>query len=116
MSRSASATQNVYRIIIADDHPLFRTALSQAIVQALKEPSLLTVGSADELVACLAGEGEHADLLLLDLNMPGARGYSSLVHARSTLPDMPVIVVSAYEDDSIAKSSLEHGAAGFIPK
>lgn len=116
MSHNSSTTHNVYRIIIADDHPLFRTALSQAIVQALNNPTLLTVGSADELVECLAGDGGHADLLLLDLNMPGARGYSSLVHARSTVPDMPVIVVSAYEDDSIAQASLEHGAADFIPK
>ncbi len=74
------------------------------------------MGSVDELTALLADSHGDADLLLLDLNMPGARGYSALVHARSVASSLPVIVVSAHEDASIAQASLEHGAAGFIPK
>lgn len=104
------------RVIIADDHPLFRTALSQAVSQALDDPELLPVGSVDELNTLLVDNSGDADLLLLDLNMPGARGYSALVHARSVVASLPVIVVSAHEDPSIAQASLEHGASGFIPK
>ncbi|AWN17496.1 response regulator transcription factor [Salinisphaera sp. LB1] len=113
---TSSKAGSAHRVIIADDHPLFRTALSQAVSQALGEPELLTVGSVDELTALLADSHGDADLLLLDLNMPGARGYSALVHARSVASSLPVIVVSAHEDASIAQASLEHGAAGFIPK
>ncbi|MGN8158844.1 response regulator [Salinisphaera sp. RV14] len=113
---TSSKAGSAHRVIIADDHPLFRTALSQAVSQALGEPELLTVGSVDELTALLADSHGDADLLLLDLNMPGARGYSALVHARSVASSLPVIVVSAHEGASIAQASLEHGAAGFIPK
>ena len=93
----SSKAGSAHRVIIADDHPLFRTALSQAVSQALGEPELLTVGSVDELTALLADSNGDADLLLLDLNMPGARGYSALVHARSVALALPVIVVSAHE-------------------
>lgn len=113
---TSSKAGSAYRVIIADDHPLFRTALSQSVSQALGDPELLTVGSVDELTGLLADSNNDADLLLLDLNMPGARGYSALVHTRSVAPSLPVIVVSAHEDASIAQASLEHGAAGFIPK
>lgn len=106
----------VHRIIIADDHPLFRTALSQAVLQVLGEPELVMVGNAEELTTLLTDRDHGADLLLLDLNMPGARGYSALVHACAAVPTLPVIIVSAHEDASIAQSSLEHGASGFIPK
>lgn len=102
-------------ILIADDHPLFRAALSQAVEQALGEPTLQSVGSVDALTDIL-DNGQEFDLLLLDLNMPGARGYSALVQTRSTSPNLPVIVVSAHEDASVAKGSLDHGASGFIPK
>ncbi|MDA3920436.1 MAG: response regulator transcription factor [Salinisphaera sp.] len=102
-------------ILIADDHPLFRAALSQAVSQALDEPAVKPVGSVEELNGVLAS-GEEFDLLLLDLNMPGARGYSVLVHARSAMPGLPVIVVSAHEHAEVARASLEHGASGFIPK
>ncbi|MBS62866.1 response regulator transcription factor [Salinisphaera sp.] len=103
------------KVLIADDHPLFRSALSQAVKQCLDSPALETVGSFDELSDMLK-RNTDLDLLLLDLNMPGARGYSALVHARSVAPALPVIVVSAYEDAGVARAALDHGAAGFIPK
>tara|TARA_B100002052_G_scaffold296532_2_gene325182 strand:+ start:673 stop:1368 length:696 start_codon:yes stop_codon:yes gene_type:complete len=113
---ASSKTTHSRKVVIADDHPLFRTALSQAVTQALGAPELVTVGSVEELNKWLAASASEADLLLLDLNMPGARGYSSLVHARSVASHLPVIVVSAHEDASVAQASVEHGAAGFIPK
>lgn len=113
---TSSQPASARRVIIADDHPLFRTALCQAVSQALGDPDLLTVGSVEALNRLLGERKQEIDLLLLDLNMPGARGYSALVHARSVAPSVPVIVVSAHEDASVAQASLEHGAAGFIPK
>jgi DNA-binding NarL/FixJ family response regulator len=109
-------TETARRIIIADDHPLFRTALSQAVLQALGEPELIMVGCAAELSSLLCEGEPRADLLLLDLNMPGVQGYSSLIHACTAAPSLPVIIISAHEDAGIAQASLEHGAAGFIPK
>lgn len=103
------------KVIIADDHPLFRTALSEAMEQALASPEIVTVGSFDELSKAL-DQHDDADLLLLDLNMPGCRGYSALVHSRGSAPALPVIVVSAFEEANVSSAAIEHGAAGFIPK
>src|SRR5699024_4995991 len=101
------------KFIIADDHPLFRVALSEALRQTLDSPEIITIGSFEELSATL-DEHDDADLLLLDLNMPGCRGYSALVHAPGVAPTLPVIVVSAFEDPSVATASMEHAAADFI--
>lgn len=103
------------KAIIADDHPLFRAALSEAVEQSLASPDIVMVGSFEELNETL-GEHDDADLLLLDLKMPGCRGYSALVQARGIAPALPVIVVSAFEEGDVAAASIEHGAAGFIPK
>jgi len=102
-------------ILIADDHPLFREALKGAVARLLPQARLLEAESADALFA-LAPLHPDADLLLLDLNMPGAHGYSSLVHLRAVQPQLPVIVVSAREEPSVMRRALDHGASGFIPK
>ncbi len=57
-----------------------------------------------------------ADLLLLDLNMPGAHGFSALVHLRAAHPQLPVAMVSAREEPDVMRRALDHGAMGFIPK
>ncbi|MEO8671483.1 MAG: response regulator transcription factor [Tahibacter sp.] len=102
-------------ILIADDHPLFRDALSRAAAQAVP---LATLFQADSVPALLTLVDAHpdADLLLLDLHMPGARGFSALAHLRGQHPQLPVIVVSAHEEAEVARRSLAHGAAGYIPK
>lgn len=102
-------------ILIADDHPLFREALKGAVARLLPKARLLEADSAEALYA-LAPLHPDADLLLLDLNMPGVQGYSALVHLRAAQPQLPVIVVSAREEPSVMRRALDHGAAGFIPK
>jgi DNA-binding NarL/FixJ family response regulator len=102
-------------ILVADDHPLFREALKGAVSKLLPQARLVESDSADALFASAEAHPE-ADLLLLDLNMPGAHGFSALVHLRAVQPQLPVVVVSAREDASVVRRALEHGAAGFIPK
>jgi len=60
--------------------------------------------------------GPEPDLVLLDLNLPGASGFSALVHVRAQYPALPIIVVSAHEDASIIQRAIAHGAMGYIPK
>ncbi len=102
-------------ILIADDHPLFRDALRGAVARALPDAELL---EADDVASLqrLAEAHADADLLMLDLNMPGAQGFSALAHVRGHFPSLPVIVVSAHEDPAIIRRALGHGAAGYIPK
>lgn len=104
-----------YSIIIADDHPLFRTALKSSVGHALKEPAICEAGSIAELQILLENNASP-DLILLDLHMPGAHGLSGLIFLRGQYPDVPVVVVSASDDQQIIQKTKNHGASGFIPK
>jgi len=101
-------------IIIADDHPLFRDALRLTLETRLSAATVEAAGSLDE-AAKLIGSCE-VDLVLLDLTMPGVQGLSGLLYLRAQFPSVPVVVISASEDRSIARKCIAFGAAGFVPK
>ncbi|MEX0605471.1 MAG: response regulator transcription factor [Marinobacter sp.] len=102
-------------IIIADDHPLFRAALRQAVNQAVPEALTVEVESIKALQEAVDAHPD-ADLVLLDLNMPGAHGFSGLVFMRGQYPGLPVVVVSGSEELQVMRRSIDYGASGFIPK
>jgi DNA-binding NarL/FixJ family response regulator len=102
-------------VLIADDHPLFRTALREALKPVLPGARVLEADSFPALQAVLQAHGAP-DLLLLDLNMPGVRGFSSLLYMRSEFPNVPVVVVSGYDEPALIQRVLHFGAVGFIPK
>ncbi|MBL4802183.1 MAG: response regulator transcription factor, partial [Emcibacter sp.] len=102
-------------ILIADDHPLFRIALKQAIELAFKQANIEEAGSIDEVQKRMEGRAPY-DLLLLDLQMPGAHGFSGLIYLRGQYPEVPVVVVSGNDQDKIIAKAMNHGASGFIPK
>jgi DNA-binding NarL/FixJ family response regulator len=102
-------------LLIADDHPLFREALRGAVARVLPDAQLREADSVEALYSLVEAEPD-ADLLLLDLNMPGAQGFSALVHLRALHPQLPIVVVSAREDPATMRRALDHGALGFIPK
>lgn len=102
-------------VLIADDHPLFRDALQRAVLGALPQAKVHSADSVHSLLA-LVEQYPDADLLLLDLHMPGARGYSALAHIRGQYPGLPIIVVSGHEEAQVARRALAHGAAAYIPK
>ncbi|MEO4046094.1 response regulator transcription factor ErdR [Pseudomonas sp. CAU 1711] len=105
-----------YDILIADDHPLFRSALQQALTLGLgPDVRLVEAASIAELEARL-GEKNDWDLVLLDLNMPGAYGFSGLVLLRGQYPQIPVVMISAQEEAAVVARAREFGASGFIPK
>jgi DNA-binding NarL/FixJ family response regulator len=105
-----------HKIIIADDHPLFRDALKQALEGAGLELEIDEAGALDRVISTLeAGDGAH-DLILLDLKMPGVQGFSGLVYLRAQYPAIPVVVVSGNEDTDVMRRAVALGASGFIPK
>ncbi|MGA7439515.1 MAG: response regulator transcription factor [Luteibacter sp.] len=102
-------------VLIADDHPLFRDALQRAVLAALPDATVHTADSVPALFALIETLPD-ADLLLMDLHMPGARGYSALAHIRGQYPGLPTIVVSGHEEAQVARRALAHGASAYIPK
>lgn len=104
-----------YRVVIVDDHPLFRGALRQALSDSLSDLVIDEAGSFDEAAQTLESHRD-ADLILLDLAMPGVKGFSGLMYLRAQYPEIPVVIVSATEDVGAIRRSLEFGASGFIPK
>ena len=103
------------QILIADDHPLFRDALREILKRAHPGAQLMEVGDVGALFG-VAEANPDADLLLLDLNMPGAHGFSALIHLRGLYPTLPIIVVSARSEALTMRRAIAHGAMGFIPK
>jgi DNA-binding NarL/FixJ family response regulator len=103
------------RLVIADDHPLFRDALRQAVGSVVASARIDEAGSFEELTALLDQDSD-VDLVLLDLNMPGISGFSGLIYLRAQFPAIPVVIVSASDDGGTIRQSLDFGASGFIPK
>lgn len=112
MTQSLSEIQ---RIIIADDHPLFRSALCDALQQDLPHAQIL---QAHDLPSLQAQVELHDDtqLILLDLHMPGAEGFSGLVFLVAHYPHIPVVIVSAHDQGDIVRRAMDHGASGFLSK
>src|SRR4051812_45199236 len=103
------------RVLIADDHPMVRRALSESLLQSFGESfDVLEAGSVASAREVLATTS--VDLLLLDLSMPGMDGARSLHGLRSDFPSVPILVVSAIEEPQVTRQAMELGAAGFLPK
>jgi DNA-binding NarL/FixJ family response regulator len=108
-------TAAITHLVIADDHPLFRDALRQAVASVIPAAKIDEAGSFEDLTALLE-QGAEADLILLDLSMPGISGFSGLIYLRAQYPAIPVVIVSATDDGATIRRSLDFGASGFIPK
>lgn len=102
------------RIIIVDDHPLFRAALHQTLAGNGSD-RIEEAGDLAALTAALEADRD-CDLVLLDLNMPGAHGFSGLLLLRAQYPEVPVMIISAVEDLNVIRRTLELGASGYLTK
>ncbi|MBU2882137.1 response regulator transcription factor [Psychrosphaera sp. B3R10] len=102
-------------ILIADDHPLFRTALKQAVGQCLPNVTMLEANSVDELFSVVESTPE-LEIMFLDLHMPGNNGFTSLTRLQNHHPDIIIIMVSSDDAPEIMQKAIDFGAAAFIPK
>lgn len=103
------------RILIGDDHVLFREGLRRLLEQ-LKEGSAFVEASNFDEMLDLCGAGDPFDLILTDLRMPGWPGFSGIQALREKQPQAKVVVISASEAHHDVRDALEHGASGYIPK
>ncbi len=104
-----------YSFVIADDHPLFRGALREALAGIGNVAAIHEAGDFESAKALVVAN-EDVDLVLLDLSMPGASGLSGLISLRGIHPAVPLVVVSAHDDPVTIRRALELGASGFISK
>lgn len=105
-----------HTIIIAEDHPLFRTALQSALKQLLGDD--VRIIETDTIAALQQSLEDipNPDLILLDFHIPGAHGFSALLFLVGHYPDIPVLIISAREEETIILKAIGYGASGFIPK
>lgn len=100
---------------IVEDHPIFREALRQLLTRNKTDIRIWEVATFDEVVSRLE-ENPHVDVMLLDLEIPGAQGFSALAHVHYNYPDVRIAVVSGHDDPSVIRRSIQLGAEAFIPK
>jgi DNA-binding NarL/FixJ family response regulator len=104
-----------YEVLIVDDHPLYRLALRGAVAAACANCEIFEAASVGGLFDAL-DQHPCVDLLLLDLNLPGAYGFNALAHLRGSRPELPIIVISASDDPRTMRQALAFGAQSFVSK
>ncbi len=103
------------RVLIVDDHPMFRDALKTAIKQSFPDSESVEVPCIDDALNEIETR-DDIDLALLDLHLPGVQGFDGLIRLRSNYPRLPVLIVSGLEKETIIGEAMTFGAAGFVPK
>lgn len=111
----ADTNTSSYRLLIADDHPLFREAIAGVIRNRYPHADIIEAENLDD-AAAIAEEQDDIDLILLDLNMPGMNGLNGLIQLRNESPTIPVVIISAEEEKSVVLQAMTYGAVGFIIK
>lgn len=104
------------RILIADDHPMVRDALRNAVLYSCQASTVEEADSLDGVMAALDRLDGDVDLVLLDVTMPGMNGLNGLRALRQRFPATPVVMVSAHEERRLVREAIDSGAVGFIPK
>ena len=102
------------RVLIADDHPLFRHGLKQLLQSTSPDWHVDEAGQPQEILDCVWRE--HYDLVFLDISLPGRNGLEVLEEILRRKPDLPVLMLSMHSEDEFASQSLSSGASGYISK
>ena len=102
-------------LLVADDHPLFRAAVLHVLRERFAQYATLEAASAATVSSTLQAHPQ-VELVLLDLTMPGVRGFSTLLHVRGEYPEIPVVIISSNDHPRVIRRAQQFGAAGFIPK
>jgi DNA-binding NarL/FixJ family response regulator len=115
-ARMATAAEpNAKRVLIADDHPLYRDALRAIVPQAMPNADMCEADCQKQVIDSVTSDSSF-DLIVLDLNLPGATGLSCLRHLREIAQLTPIMVVSGNDDPATMRDVVMAGATGYVPK
>jgi len=103
------------RILVVDDHPMYREGMMSALGKELPDATVAGAGSAEEGLEMLKRAPDTA-LVLMDLRLPGIDGFAALTLYGESHPDVPCMVVSASDEPELVKRAFDAGASGFIAK
>jgi DNA-binding NarL/FixJ family response regulator len=103
------------RILMIEDHPLFRRALESALKTSGLDVDLHQCGNLFDAIRTLVGKTRF-DLVLLDLRLPNVEGFDGLLMLRKRFPKLPIVIVSSLYDENIIRVAFSFGISGFIPK
>jgi len=103
------------QILLVDDHPLFSEGVANLLRQYNENVDILQVPDCEKAFV-ITNQNPGLDMILLDLSLPGMNGMDGLIRFREIAPTIPVVILSASENNKLIKSALERGAQGFISK
>ncbi len=103
------------QVVIADDHPLFRAALKQAVVECVDNAVILEAENFTDLLKIIE-QNPELEIVFLDLHMPGNDGFTGLTQLQNHFPDLVIIMVSSDDHPDIMRKAINFGASAFIPK
>ena len=109
-----ASTEEIIKIIIADDHPLFRRGLKHALEET---PDIEVIGEAsngDSLLSMI--KSDNLDMVLLDISMPGKSGLDLLKQLKSEHTKLPILILSVYPEEQYAVRFIKAGASGYLTK
>ncbi len=104
------------QIIVADDHPLFRSAISNLLNRLLDNVDIYEVDCFIKLQHRLKSQKHLPSLVVLDLKLPDIEGLDGLLSLKKQYVELPIVIISAYDDDNIVQQTKQYGASGFISK
>ena len=102
------------RVLVVDDHPAFRRALTSAL--RLVDDIEVAGEAGGGVAACEEAEQLEPDVIVMDLSMPDLSGIDAMKRIHETRPDLPVVILTAHADEGVEREALEAGARGFLPK
>ena len=103
------------KILIVDDHPIYRKGLIALLDQMEPDTVLLQASDGAQALALIA-EHDDLDVVILDLVIPGMDGLRAITEFGKIRPELPVIILSSSENPADVRAALANGALGYVPK
>ncbi len=114
LSQAQQTEYIVTRILVVDDHAVVRHGVKQILNEQFQGAVIGEAQNAEEMIAMILKQAW--DIVVLDVGMPGKSGLDALKDLKQVCPKLPVLVLSAYPEDQLARRMLKAGAAGYLTK